>query len=142
MANVNIRVQAVNEEEQTGIPSQKKDEQKGAKPTAKTLFIHYAINQAKQIVNYGISNIGNFTGDYTKQQQVQQSVDLLSDIAGIGVAFATNWVAGVIAIAGTTTKQVMGVISENQQMVHAERERQYLLERSGNSTKNGSRTGE
>lgn len=144
MANVNIRVQSISsEEQQTGIPTtQKESKSGGANPAVASLFVHQAISTGKQILNYGISNIGNFTGDYVKQAQIQQGVDIATDIAGIGIAFATNWVAGLVAVVGVATKGILSSVSAMQEQKHLEHNTSYLIERSGNSTKNGSRTGD
>ena len=45
---------------------------------AKHKFFNFIESQTKQMVNYSISNIGNFTGDYVKQQQVANVVSLVN----------------------------------------------------------------
>ena len=47
-------------------------------------------SQAKQAVSYTISNIGNFTGDYIKQAQVSNAVQLIN----FGIEFGTALAAG------------------------------------------------
>lgn len=142
MPNVKVRVEAVSNDE---LESQKQGEEvskkdaTGEKLVVASLFAHQALNTAKQITNYAISNIGNFTGDYAKQDRVQQIVNNVSDVGTIGVAFATNWVAGVVATIGVATKRVLEVVSDNQAIRHAEHNAEYLRKRSGDSTTNGSR---
>lgn len=83
------------------------DEEKAAEKAAKereiliNQAIHNARQQAKQIVSYQIGNIGNFTGDFNSQREVEQFTNIASAVANIGIAFATNWVAGVAAVVGT-----------------------------------------
>lgn len=47
--------------------------------------IESMVNQTAKIVNYSISNIGNFTGDYTHQRDVQNVLSAIKDVSGIGV---------------------------------------------------------
>lgn len=144
MANVNIRVESVSDEEQqTGVPSQKKEGAGGAKTTATSIFVHQALNTGKQILNYGISNIGNFTGDYARQERVQELVGAIGDVTTIGVGFASGgWIGGLVAVLGVATKEVFNQVSIQVENRHQEIATNYLRELSGNSTKNGSRTGE
>lgn len=144
MANVNIRVESVSDEEQqTGVPSQKKEGAGGAKTTATSIFVHQALNTGKQILNYGISNIGNFTGDYARQERVQELVGTIGDITTIGVGFASGgWIGGLVAVLGIATKEVFNQVSIQTENRHQEIASNYLRELSGNSTKNGSRTGD
>lgn len=44
---------------------------------------HIATQQASQFVNYSISNIGNFTGNYQAQRDVQAAVGVGSSLANI-----------------------------------------------------------
>lgn len=141
MADVKIRVEAASRDELDG--QRQGQEVKGGQGTEKiavaSIFAHQALNTAKQITNYAISNIGNFTGDYIKQDRVQTAVNAVSDMAAVGTAFAVNWVAGVVAIVGVGIKKTLDVVSENQNIRHAENNAEYLRIRSGNSTTNGSR---
>lgn len=49
--------------------------------------------QAQKAINYTISNIGNFTGDYDKQRQVQSSVTAIKTLMNIGTAAYAGFVA-------------------------------------------------
>lgn len=141
MPNVKIRVESVSNDE---LEAQKQGQEVSGKQTTEKLavasiFAHQAINTTKQIVNYGISNIGNFTGDYIKQDRVQEVVNGIGDAVSVGIAFATSPIAGAIAVLGIATKKTFEVITENQNVKHAENQANYLRQRSGNSTQNGSR---
>lgn len=117
----------------------KPDEAK-KKVGAKTLFAHQMVATAKQTANYAISNIGNFTGNYIKQDQVQSTVDLIGDLSTVGLGFASGGVVGgIIASIGIATKKTFEVVTDMRKNELSERQRAYMLERSGNATKNGSR---
>lgn len=105
-----------------------------------SIFAQQAVSLGKQVVSASINNIGNFTGDYVKQDQVQNIVDNVSTLASIGLSFAVSPVAGLVATAGFVTKSIINVVSENRQELKRERSVELLRERSGNSTTNGSRT--
>lgn len=112
----------------------------GEKIATMSLFAHQAINTGKQIVNYSISNVGIKTGNYVTQEQINQTVDIVGDIATIGTGFAAGgWIGGVVAIAGVTTKQVFKELSRNEDIKHENIESEYLRRRSGNTTTSGSR---
>ena len=53
-------------------------------------FFNMIESQAKQAVNYTISNIGNFTGDYIKQAQVSNAVQIIN----FGIELGTAALAG------------------------------------------------
>lgn len=144
MPSVNIRVQTVrDEEQQVGQPKTETKDDSAKKLAVASLFAHQALNVSKQIVNYEISHIGDKTGDYIKQERVQEAVNAISDIATIGISVATgNPLAIATAVIGITTKKVFEIRSENLQIKHAENNADYLRKRSGNSLENNSRTGE
>lgn len=144
MPQVNIRVESVSEaEQQTGVPTQKKEETKGGAKTALTsVFVHQAMNTTKQIVNYGISNIGNFTGDYLKQDRIQNEISMATDLIAVGTAFSVNIFAGLFATVGFGLKSFFEISNQQQSIRHRENNANYLRMRSGASTTNGSRTGE
>lgn len=117
-----------------------KPDEASKKIGAKSLFAHQMIATAKQTFNYAISNIGNFTGDYIKQDQVQNIVDSIGDLSTVGLGFASGGVVGGIVVSiGIATKKTFEVISDMRKNELSERQRAYMLERSGNATKNGSR---
>lgn len=58
-------------------------------------FYNFVENQAKQMLNYSISNIGNFTGDYQTQRDIQSIVN----VSNFGVSLITSFMAGM-AIGG------------------------------------------
>lgn len=143
MPQVNIRVESVSDEEQqTGVPSQKKEDKKGAKSTVGSIFVHQAMNTTKQIINTGVSNIGNFTGDYVKQDQVGAVVSAVTDITTVAIGFAVNPIAGAFALVGVGIKAGLNVATQLRNDEHARIQSEYLKERSGNTLNNGSRTGE
>lgn len=53
-------------------------------------FYNFISNQAKQFVNYNIQNIGNFTGDYVAQRQVNEAMQAASILMNIGGAFVSG----------------------------------------------------
>lgn len=140
MAQVNIRVESLSDtEQQTGLPTQKREEKKGANVAVASIFAHQAINTAKSVVSTYTSNIGLFTQDYVKQDNVQRTLEGIGTLVGIGVAFATNWVAGVAMVAGLSIKQITDY-SVEQKRIEIENQRvEYLRRRNGNSLEDGSR---
>lgn len=58
-------------------------------------FYNFVENQARQMLDYSISNIGNFTGDYQTQRDIQSIVS----VSNFGVSLVTSFMAGM-AIGG------------------------------------------
>jgi hypothetical protein len=120
---------------------------------AKHRFYSFVESQAKQAINYGINNIGNFTGDYVTQRKVNETVQRINVLANIGTsALAGFQITGspigaaagaVIAIAGVVSNDIYSNISyrlENKRIEHSINQ---LRIRSGNDTLyDGSRTGD
>ena len=77
-------------DEQNNLEKEQKEENPIAK-FAQHKFFNMIESQAKQAVNYTISNIGNFTGDYVKQTQISESMRILN----FGVSLATSAYAGL-----------------------------------------------
>lgn len=46
-------------------------------------FFNFLKSQSKKIINNGISNIGNFTGNYALQDDINVSLSALSSLSGI-----------------------------------------------------------
>ena len=147
MPNVKIRVEAVSDDE---LQAQKQGEEvKGKKDTGTgklavaSIFAHQMINFGKQTLNYAVSTIGMRTGDYIKQERIQDTLSVIGDISTVATATITGgWAGLAISIMGLTAKTVMEQVSIANEQKRAEIDASYLRERSGNSTKNGSRTGE
>lgn len=112
-------------------------------------FYHFMKSTATEIVNWSISNIGNFTGDYVKQANVQKTINLASKVAGIGMAVASGaqvagpWgalIAGTIAVAGTAISIGLEDRANAFQAYKTNREISQLRELSGlNPLTNGGR---
>ena len=102
-------------------------------------FASIAVGQVRQIVNYSISNIGNFEGDQIKQAQMQQVMAVVGDVVSLGVGIAGGPVTAVVAIAGLAVKTGLNIYSEFQGDKHNRYQYEYMLSRSGNAVLNGSR---
>lgn len=111
-----------------------------ARQASMTLFTQAMISEAKSIINYAVSNIGNLTGDSIRQENVQRNVGYIQDLTTIALGFKSGGTSGaLIAIAGITLNKGLEIASYFIEQRHNDIERDYLLERSGNSTLNGSR---
>lgn len=81
---------------------------------AKHKFFHLIESEARTFVNYSIGNIGNFTGNYQMQRDVQQTFGILSEMINIGSASVTAFKAfkggtqGAIAAAITAAATIAG----------------------------------
>jgi len=113
-------------------------------------FFNMIESQAKQAVNYTISNIGNFTGDYVTQQYMSDAVQALNFITELGVAaysgakMTGSWIGAVVAVGISTINK--GVSTGQQYyagyVANARQNRSIdqLRTRAGlNSTNNGNR---
>lgn len=141
MPNIKIRIEKGEETAGDGQELQEKSNKKKEDKfnAAITLVAHQALNDAKKVLNYSVNNIGNFTGDYTKTESIQEIISGVGDIASVAVGFAASPVAGIIAISGVVLSKTFETISYFQDQKHKQIEQEFLLERSGNSLLNGSR---
>lgn len=137
MANVRIRIEREETDAGEARQTQKEDEAKNM--ATSSMFAHKMMGIGKQVFNYAASNVGNFTGDYIQQDQINKALDVVGDATTIGLGFAVNPIAGVVATIGVATKNILKVVTRNREEELRERDRQYMLDRSGNSTRNGSR---
>lgn len=103
------------------------------------VFANLVINQAKQTVNYAISNIGNFEGDQIKQAQMQDVMSIVGDLTTLGAGIATGPVGFAVAAIGLAVKTGFSIYSEYQTDRHNTYQYEYMLARSGNAVLNGSR---
>ena len=67
----------------TTIPSTKKPKENIANDFFKHQFFNFIENEAKQMANYSLSNIGNFTGDYNAQRQVNFARSAINVATGL-----------------------------------------------------------
>lgn len=111
------------------------------------LFSHWArdklLGELKSLVNnsvsYAIGNIGNFTGNYTDQIRVQESVSFLKSIAGIGFAALAGSKYGPagavlgasIAVINRGVQFTQTIVSQSVAQKKFNREIEQLRERSG-----------
>lgn len=112
-------------------------------------FYHFIQQEATEAANWSISNIGNFTGDYVKQANVQKAVGLAGKVAGIGMSIAAGaqvggvWgalIAGTIAVASTAISIGLEDKANAFQVYKQNREIAQLRELSGlNPLTNGGR---
>lgn len=139
MPNVKIRIEKGQQQAGDGnLNTQGSEQSKSVAVTS--IFAHQMLGTAKQIVSYAANNVGNYTGDYIQQSKINQGLETVSDLATISAGImAGGWVGGIVAVAGITTKKVFQYITDTRNDILAERDREYMLARSGNSTTNGSR---
>ena len=141
----------------TGVGSGDADPDKKQPSGTDSLFAHWARQRlldttrslAKSTIMYGLSNVGNFTGNYMAQAQINNSVHALSGIASLGMTALAGFkvggpvgaaIATGLAIVNQTAQWVMGTYSgviENQKTNY---EIARLRDRSGlNTLLDGSR---
>ena len=139
MPSVKIRIERGKEQAGDG-NSQKMKEDPSKDVSVQSIFAQQMMGIGKQIVSYGTSNVANFSGNYIEQDRINNMLDAIGDVSTVALGFVTKGaVGGAIAIAGITTKKIFETISDMRKDVLQERDRNYLLARSGNSTTNGSR---
>lgn len=81
--------------------SEKKEKESNLQRSLFNTADNFVKSQAKQFVNYSLNNIGNFTGNYQTQRDINAMTSLVNTAIGIGSAFARFGVAGgIVAVAG------------------------------------------
>ena len=125
--------------------------------TANSLLNSYAMHelftftkqQVSKAVNYSLSNIGNFTGDYATQRKVNAGLEAVGTAAGIGLAtwqgFKRGGVKGALIgfAIGTLATGISSALQNKSQINENDRANyqiEQLRERAGLKTlKDGSR---
>ena len=142
MPNVKVRITSETEEQQQGgmeqiQPSKGSDT---ARMATTSLFVHAAVNNVKQAVQFGLSNVGNFTGDYIAQRNINQALDAMSGVSSIVMGAVTGgWAGAVIATASVAMRGITGEISRQMQYRNEDIQTSMMLQRSGNALTDGSR---
>lgn len=122
-----------------------------------SLFSHWARNKilntvksaAQSTAMYSLSNIGNFTGDYITQTQVNETIQLTSKLVHVAMAAASGAkvggvmgavIAAGVAVVGETVSSLQAVNSAYVQNRKTNYEIEQLRDRAGlNAAKDGSR---
>lgn len=85
-------------------------------------LIGAAVNAAKRTISYGLSMYGDYTGDYVKQAQIDNALEIGSTILGIGASIVGGAVvggpvgaivSGVVAVANTAVNEILKVNTYN-----------------------------
>lgn len=102
---------------------------------------HSLVNNAQQIAMYSIGNIGNFTGNYQAQREVNTALNLGKKVAHLGMAMATG---NPVIIATTLLADVVNIGLQEYSSYVENKKINYSIDRlrdiSGlNTLKNGSR---
>ena len=134
-------------DEQNNIDKEKDKESPLAK-FARHKFFNLIESQTKQAIHWSINNIGNFTGDYVKQQEVSNTVEIVEGLIDVGVAALAGakfgpWGAAIgagVAIVGKGISFGQQLAAGYSQNVLDNRQIAQLRTRAGlNGTNNGSR---
>lgn len=96
-------------------------EQTTLKDFATHQFYNLIEREAKQMVNYSLANIGNFTGDYNSQREVNHALSVAGFITNVGMATLAGSkfgipgmiVSGGIALATQTINFGLQLHSQN-----------------------------
>ena len=112
-------------------------------------FYNLVTQTATEIVNWSISNIGNFTGNFHMQSELQKDISLLSKVSGIGTSIIAGYgmggpvgalIAGTIAVVGTGVSVALQDRANQFQIRRQNHEIEQLRELSGlNPLTNGGR---
>ena len=107
-------------------------------------FAHQTLNTGKQIISYSSSNVGNFTGNNVLQDQINNNLEILGYVTNIATGVATsvstwNPIPAIASIASVGFSIGTKVYSRVQEERHGDVKVNFLINRSGNLTKNGSR---
>jgi len=146
-----------------GIPKKKDDlgDLRAGKPNsdtsslfgdwAKHQFFNFTESQAKQFISYSIGNIGNFTGSYQTQRQIQETLRIGNMVKNVGLSMLAGFkfggfvgmaITGAIAVSSQTVNLIYEDYSLTVQTKQQNREIDMMRKISGlDGLTNGSRWG-
>ena len=146
MPSVKIRIEKGTE---TAGDGQEQQERKLSKTEKKqialaTFLAKQTINITKQVINFSTAHIGEWTGDYIKQANTQASLELLETGAGLVTAGAMSVVTDnpipiIMEVLSLGLKTGFSHYEDRRKQELAQHNYEFLQQRTGNSTKNGSR---
>lgn len=144
MPNVKVRITTETAEQTQGGAEQvldpsKKDIDKKKMATT-SLFAHAIVGNVKQIVNYGLRNYGNFTGDYLQQERINASLETFGDLSTIALGGVSGGLPGlVVATASIGVRRGLQLVTTFQGYRLETLNSQLSRERSGNALWSNSR---
>lgn len=142
MSNVKVRLEAGTELAGDGKELQEQAN-KGVnvqKMASVGVFANLAISQAKKVGQFAVSNVGNFTGDYVLQRNIQQAMSIVGDLSSIAVgALAGGWVGAIVATAGIVVGNTLEMVGIAQNIKKENYQSNYIKERGGDVYNDGSR---
>lgn len=147
MPNVKVRITSETEEQQTGGMGTLAQRTSAASDTSKTattsLFVNAISSNIKQAVRFGLSNVGNFTGDYIKQSRINNALEVISNVSTVAMgALSSGWVGAVVATASIALRVGFQEVSRQNDMRLGRIQSQFAMERTGNQLFDGSRSTE
>ena len=140
--NTDGKIYIVITDRMPGSPGSPEGEGKGegAKKSESGMVAHWArqrlLGEAKSLasgwLSYGVNNIGNFTGDYTTQMEMQAGMNAISRLSGIGLsALAGLKVAGpwgaLIAMGISTINSVTQDIQKHNLRLLEQKKTNYAI---------------
>lgn len=142
MPNVKVRITTqTDEEERGGAETSALNVAPDTRKIATTsLFVHAAVGNVKQAVQFGLSNVGNFTGNYIAQQNINQALEAVNSVATIVMgAVSGGWAGAIIATASVAFRGVTQGISRYIGYQNEEINTSMARQRSGNTLTDNSR---
>lgn len=142
MPNIKVRLEAGTELAGDGKELQEQPN-KGVsvqKVASVGVFANLAISQAKKVGQFAVSNVGNFTGDYVLQRNIQQGMAIVGDLSSIAVgALAGGWVGAIVATAGIVVGNTLEAVGIAQNIKKENYQSNFIKERGGDVYNDGSR---
>jgi len=142
MPNVKVRITSESAEQQAGNAEvlQREKSPETARMATTSLFVHATIGNVRQAVQFGLSNVGNFTGDYITQRNINRALETLNGVSSVAMgAMAGGWVGAVIATASLAVRGITQEISRQINYQNEEINTSMARQRSGNVHTDGSR---
>lgn len=149
MANIRIKIESSKNNQvdagqdssfNDGTENQKQDAA-STKMATMGVFANQMLGVGKAALSFATSNIGTFTGDSVLQDNVNTMLGIVGDASSLIMGAATGPVGLAVAAIGLATKYTFQAIDYNIQRDRADKQSNYLRERTGGSTTEGSRTG-
>lgn len=136
MPNVKVRITSESDEQMEGgaeTLASSKDLDK-TRMASTSLFVNAVSGNVKQAIRYGLSNVGNFTGDYIRQNEINQALEIFDSASTIAMgALSAGWAGAVVATASIAVKAGFGAYSRYKQYEAESLSSSLMRERSGNA---------
>ena len=100
--------------------------------TASFMIGQAVVQVGKRALEYGVQQYGNLTGNYLKQNKIDNAITIAGYAGQIATGFATGgWIGGLVSIISVSGQIGIGAVNFETDRAKANAEANYLMQQRG-----------